>query len=66
MKIGRKSKNEDMGIIWKNTLKASDQSDAEKMLAYAKEHYKEHGLEDFDEQSWADYPHHFAEFGRVF
>lgn len=51
MKIGRKYKNEDMGVIWKNTLKASDQSDAEKMLAYAKEHYKERGLEDFDEQS---------------
>lgn len=38
-------------VIWRNTLKALNQHDAEKMLAYAKEHYKERGLEDYDEQT---------------
>ena len=37
--------------IWRNTLKALNQHDAEKVLAYAKEHYKERGLEDYDEQT---------------
>ena len=37
--------------IWRNTLKALNQHDAEKELAYAKEHYKERGLEDYDEQT---------------
>ena len=37
--------------IWTNTLKALNQHDAEKVLAYAKEHYKERGLEDYDEQT---------------
>lgn len=36
-------------VIWRNTLKALNQHDAEKVLAYAKEHYKERGLEDYDE-----------------
>lgn len=40
-----------MGVIWKNTLEAFNQSDAEKVLAYAKEHYKEHGIEDYDEDT---------------
>ena len=40
-----------MGVIWRNTLIASNHSDAEKVLAYAKEHYKERGLEDYDEQT---------------
>ena len=40
-----------MGVIWKNTLKALNQSDAEKVLSYVKEHYKERGLEDYDEQT---------------
>ena len=38
-------------VIWRNTLKALNQHDAEKVLAYAKEHYKERGLEDYDEQT---------------
>ena len=38
-------------VIWRNTLKALNQHDAEKLLAYAKEHYKERGLEDYDEQT---------------
>ena len=37
--------------IWRNALKALNQHDAEKVLAYAKEHYKERGLEDYDEQT---------------
>ena len=37
--------------IWTNKLKALSQHDAEKVLAYAKEHYKERGLEDYDEQT---------------
>ena len=37
--------------IWRNTLKALNQHDAEKVLAYAKEHYKERGFEDYDEQT---------------
>ena len=37
--------------IWTNKLKALNQHDAEKVLAYAKEHYKERGLEDYDEQT---------------
>lgn len=40
-----------MATIWRNTLKALNQHDAEKVLAYAKEHYKERGLEDYDEQT---------------
>ena len=40
-----------MGVIWSNTLKASDKSEAEKVLTYAKEHYKKRGLEDYDEQT---------------
>ena len=40
-------------VIWRNTLKALNQHDAEKVLAYAKEHYKERGLEDYDEQTMA-------------
>ena len=40
-----------MGVIWNNTLEASNQSDTEKVLAYAKEHYKEHGIEDYDEDT---------------
>ena len=38
-------------VIWRNTLKALNQHDAEKVLAYAKEHYKERGFEDYDEQT---------------
>ena len=37
--------------IWRNTLKALNQHDAEKVLAYAKEHYKERGFEDYDERT---------------
>ena len=37
--------------IWRNTLKALNQHDAEKVLAYAKEHYKERGFEDYDEHT---------------
>ena len=37
--------------IWTNKLKALNQQDADKVLAYAKEHYKERGLEDYDEQT---------------
>ena len=37
--------------IWRNRLKALNQHDAEKVLAYAKEHYKERGFEDYDEQT---------------
>ena len=40
-----------MRVIWSNTLKASNQSEAEKVLAYAKEHCKKRGLEDYDEQT---------------
>ena len=40
-----------MATIWRNTLKALNQHDAEKVLAYAKEHYKERGFEDYDEQT---------------
>ena len=40
-----------MGVIWRNTLKVLNQGDAEKVLAYVKEHYKERGLEDYDEQT---------------
>ena len=40
-----------MATIWRNTLKALNQHDAEKVLAYAKEHYKERGLEDYDEKT---------------
>ena len=40
-----------MGVIWRNTLKALNQSDAEKVLTYAKEHYKEHGIKDYDEDT---------------
>ena len=37
--------------IWTHKLKALNQHDAEKVLAYAKEHYKERGFEDYDEQT---------------
>jgi hypothetical protein len=37
--------------IWTNKLKALNQQDADKVLAYAKEHYKERGFEDYDEQT---------------
>ena len=40
-----------MSPIWTNRLKALNQHDAEKVLAYAKEHYKERGFEDYDEQT---------------
>ena len=40
-----------MATIWRNTLKALNQHDAEKVLAYAKEHYKERGFEDYDERT---------------
>jgi hypothetical protein len=40
-----------MATIWTNKLKALNQQDADKVLAYAKEHYKERGFEDYDEQT---------------
>ena len=40
-----------MAVIWRNTLQALNQSDAEKVLAYAKEHYQARGLVDYDEQT---------------
>ena len=40
-----------MAVTWRNTLKALNQSDAEKVLAYAKEHYQARGLVDYDEQT---------------
>ena len=41
-----------MGVIWSNTLKASNQSEAEKVLAYAKEHYKELSILLDDHVGW--------------
>ena len=40
-----------MAVTWRNTLQALNQSDAEKVLAYAKEHYQARGLVDYDEQT---------------
>ena len=40
-----------MAVTWRNTLQALNQSDAEKVLAYAKEHYPARGLGDYDEQT---------------
>ena len=40
-----------MGVIWRNTLKVINHGDAENVLAYAREHYKERGLEDYDEMT---------------
>ena len=51
-------------VIWRNTLKALNQHDAEKVLAYAKEHYKERGLEDYDEQTMGGLE--FTEDGLVY
>ena len=53
-----------MATIWRNTLKALNQHDAEKVLAYAKEHYKERGLEDYDEQTMGGLE--FTEDGLVY
>ena len=42
-----------MGVIWRNTLRASKHCDAEKVLAYAREYYKERGLEYYEEKTMA-------------
>lgn len=53
-----------MGVIWKNTLKVLNHGDAEKVLAYASEHYKERGLEDYDEQTMGGLE--FDEYGLIY
>ncbi len=53
-----------MGVIWRNTLKALNHSDAEKVLTYAKEHYKARGLVDYDEQTMAGLE--FTEDGLIY
>ena len=53
-----------MGVIWRNTLKVINQGDAEKILAYAREHYMERGLKDYDEQTMGGLE--FDEYGLIY